>query len=54
MQAACKAGSVVQGHLYKGLGHSETVNASLKDSIPLRPPGHQWPASYPNCSPSVQ
>ena len=27
---ACKAGTVVEGHLYHGLGHSETVNASLK------------------------
>ncbi|MAK28969.1 lipase family protein [Acinetobacter sp.] len=32
---ACKAGTVVEGHLYHGLGHSETVNASLKDSIPF-------------------
>ncbi len=35
MKDACNAGSVVEGHLYKGLGHSETVNASLKDSIPF-------------------
>ncbi len=32
---ACKAGTVVEGHLYHGLGHSETVNASLQDSIPF-------------------
>ncbi|MBK0062516.1 alpha/beta hydrolase [Acinetobacter sp. S54] len=32
---ACKAGTTVEGHLYYGLGHSETVNASLKDSIPF-------------------
>lgn len=32
---ACQAGTVVEGHLYHGLGHSETVNASLKDSIPF-------------------
>lgn len=31
----CKAGTNAQGHLYYGLGHSETVNASLKDSIPF-------------------
>lgn len=32
---ACKAGTVVEGHLYHGLGHSETVNASLQDSVPF-------------------
>ncbi len=32
---ACAAGSVVEAHLYAGLDHSATVNASLKDSIPF-------------------
>ena len=32
---ACAAGSVVEAHLYAGLNHSETVNASLKDSVPF-------------------
>ncbi len=32
---ACAAGSVVEAHLYAGLNHSETVNASLKDSLPF-------------------
>jgi pimeloyl-ACP methyl ester carboxylesterase len=54
MQDACKAGSVVQGHLYKGLGHSETVNASLKDSIPFARQVISGQAVTPNCSPSVQ
>lgn len=31
----CEAGTVAQGHLYFGLGHSATVNASLKDSVPF-------------------
>ncbi len=32
---ACAAGSVVEAHLYAGLNHSATVNASLKDSLPF-------------------
>ncbi len=32
---ACAAGSTVEAHLYKGLDHNATVNASLKDSIPF-------------------
>ncbi len=32
---ACAAGSVVEAHLYAGLTHSATVNASLKDSLPF-------------------
>ncbi|MCG8294723.1 lipase family protein [Pseudomonas entomophila] len=54
MQDACKAGSVVQGHLYKGLGHSETVNASLKDSIPFARQVISGQPVTPNCNPSVQ
>jgi pimeloyl-ACP methyl ester carboxylesterase len=32
---ACAVGSVVEAHLYAGLDHSATVNASLKDSVPF-------------------
>ncbi|BAK82910.1 lipase family protein [Komagataeibacter medellinensis] len=32
VKAACAAGTVVQAHVYKGLDHSQTVNASLPDS----------------------
>lgn len=32
---ACDAGTVVEAHLYEGLDHSATVNASLKDSLPF-------------------
>lgn len=32
VKAACTAGSNVQAHVYKGLDHSQTVNASLPDS----------------------
>ncbi|BCJ07756.1 triacylglycerol lipase [Pseudomonas sp. RtIB026] len=54
MQDACKAGSVVQGHLYKGLGHSETVNASLRDSIPFARQVISGQPVTPICNPSVQ
>ena len=32
---ACAQGTVVEAHLYAGLNHGETVNASLKDSVPF-------------------
>ncbi|AHB11130.1 lipase family protein [Zymomonas mobilis] len=32
VKAACAAGTTVEAHLYKGLDHSQTVNASLPDS----------------------
>jgi pimeloyl-ACP methyl ester carboxylesterase len=32
---ACVQGSVVEAHLYAGLTHGATVNASLKDSVPF-------------------
>jgi pimeloyl-ACP methyl ester carboxylesterase len=35
VQNACAAGSVVEAHLYAGLNHGATVNASLKDSVPF-------------------
>lgn len=35
MQDACNAGSVVEGHLFAGLGHSQAVPASLKHAIPF-------------------
>jgi pimeloyl-ACP methyl ester carboxylesterase len=54
MQDACKTGSVVEGHLYKGLGHSETVNASLKDSVPFAHKVINDQPITPICSPSVQ
>ena len=51
---ACKTGSVVEGHLHKGLGHSETVNASLKDSVPFARKVISDHPITPLCSPSVQ
>jgi hypothetical protein len=35
VRKACAAGSVVESHLYAGLTHGGTVNASLKDSVPF-------------------
>lgn len=32
VKAACAAGTIVQAHIYKGLNHDQTVNASLPDS----------------------
>lgn len=32
VKAACAAGTTVQAHVYKGLNHDQTVNASLADS----------------------
>jgi pimeloyl-ACP methyl ester carboxylesterase len=32
---ACTAGSVVEAHLYTGLNHGATVNASLRNSVPF-------------------
>jgi pimeloyl-ACP methyl ester carboxylesterase len=31
----CEAGTIVEAHLYSSLNHGETVNASLKDSLPF-------------------
>ncbi|QVM98853.1 alpha/beta hydrolase [Pseudomonas sp. SORT22] len=54
MQDACKTGSIVEGHLYKGLGHSETVNASLKDSLPFARKVFNDQPITPLCNPTVQ
>lgn len=32
---SCAAGTIVEAHWYKGLTHDQTVNASLKDSLPF-------------------
>ncbi|ODT87143.1 lipase family protein [Phenylobacterium sp. SCN 70-31] len=48
---ACDAGTVVEAHLYEGLDHSGTVNASLKDSLPfVRKVLHGEPIA-PRCAP---
>ena len=32
---ACAAGTVVEAHVYRGLNHVQSVDASLKDAIPF-------------------
>ena len=54
MRDACAAGSVVEGHLYAGLGHSATVNASLIDSIPFAKKVIAGEAITPVCAPVLQ
>jgi pimeloyl-ACP methyl ester carboxylesterase len=48
---ACAAESVVEAHLYAGLDHGETVNASLKDSIPFVRKALAGEAIKPICEP---
>lgn len=51
---ACAAGSTVEGHLYAGLGHSATVNASLVDSIPFAKKVIAGETIKPVCEPVLQ
>lgn len=54
MRDACAAGTVVEGHLYAGLGHSATVNASLKDSVPFAKKAIAGQPIQPRCAPSLE
>jgi acetyl esterase/lipase len=51
---ACAAGSVVEAHLYAGLDHSATVNASLKDSVPFVRKLIAGEAISPVCKPTPE
>jgi pimeloyl-ACP methyl ester carboxylesterase len=51
---ACEAGSLVEAHLYSGLAHGETVNASLKDSPPFVRKVMAGEALAPICEPHPQ
>jgi pimeloyl-ACP methyl ester carboxylesterase len=51
---ACAAGSVVEAHLYAGLDHGATVNASLKDSVPFVHKVMSGEAIVPVCQPSAR
>jgi pimeloyl-ACP methyl ester carboxylesterase len=51
---ACAAGSIVEAHLYAGLTHSATVNASLKDSIPFVRKVMAGEPIIPACQPAPQ
>ena len=48
---ACEAGTQVEAHLYSGLNHGETVNASLKDSLPFVKKVMAGEAIAPKCEP---
>lgn len=54
MRDACAVGSVVEGHLYAGLGHSATVNASLADSVPFAKKVIAGESITPICEPILQ
>jgi Secretory lipase len=51
---ACAAGTILEAHLYAGLDHSGTVNASLQDSIPFARKVMQGLAIDRHCEPQPQ
>jgi predicted esterase len=51
---ACAAGSIVEAHLYKGLTHSQTLEASLRDSIPFVRRMFAGEPVMPVCSPNPE
>ena len=51
---SCAAGTVVEAHQYAGLSHSETVNASLRDSLPFVRKAFDGAKISPVCSPVPQ
>ena len=51
VRAACAAGTVVQAHVYKGLDHSQTVNASLPDSAMFTKAVMAGQPVAPQCTP---
>ncbi|WP_415553717.1 alpha/beta hydrolase [Komagataeibacter rhaeticus] len=54
VRAACAAGTVVQAHLYKGLDHSQTVNASLPDSAAFTQAVMAGRPVTPQCTPTPE
>ncbi|WP_456305463.1 alpha/beta hydrolase [Gluconacetobacter johannae] len=48
---ACRAGTIVQAHLYKGLDHSETVMASVPDSAAFTRAVMAGEPVQPSCAP---
>jgi hypothetical protein len=45
---------VVEAHVYSGLNHGETVNASLKDSLPFVKKVMAGETIVPVCSPQAE
>ncbi|GBR51787.1 hypothetical protein AA106555_0686 [Neokomagataea thailandica NBRC 106555] len=54
VKAACAAGTTVQAHLYRGLNHSQTVNASLADSAAFTQAVMNNQPVTPICAPVAQ
>ncbi len=54
VKAACEAGTVVQAHIYKGLNHSQTVNASLPDSEAFTKAVMSGQPLTPQCTPTPE
>ena len=54
VEKACAAGTVVEAHLYAGLNHGQTVNASLKDSLPFVRKVLAGEAITPACDPKPE
>jgi hypothetical protein len=54
VRKACAEGSVLEAHLYAGLSHSKTVNASLKDSVPFVRKVMAMEPITPVCEPTAE
>ncbi|GAN96008.1 hypothetical protein Geu3261_0045_010 [Komagataeibacter europaeus NBRC 3261] len=54
VKAACVAGTVVQAHVYRGLDHDQTVNASLPDSAAFTKAVMAGQPVTPQCSPTPE
>ncbi|GCD52496.1 lipase family protein [Acetobacter pasteurianus] len=54
VKAACAAGTVVQAHVYKGLNHDQTVNASLPDSASFTQAVMNGQTVTPQCTPTPE
>ncbi|MDB5579292.1 MAG: secretory lipase family protein [Bradyrhizobium sp.] len=54
VREACEAGTLVEAHLYEGLDHSGTVNASLRDSLPFVRKALLGQRIAPRCSPEAE
>ncbi|MFT8345945.1 lipase family protein [Gluconobacter oxydans] len=54
VKAACAAGTTVQAHVYKGLNHDQTVNASLADSAAFTKAVMNGQPVTPECNPTPE
>lgn len=54
VKAACAAGTNVQAHVYKGLNHDQTVNASLADSAAFTKTVMDGQPVTPECNPTPE